>query len=238
MDDATIVAGGFSGANLVVRQGALVGKTFPLGRQPTVLGREESADIVLPDPEMSRRHARISWQEGRHILEDLRSTNGTSVNGVVIQGPYSLNPGDRIGLGQTVLEYESSSAPFPEQRAVPAQPYAAPPPPPPPPPPPTPPPPPSPPVATAPRPSPPPAASRVPMTAPVEMAAAEGKSGKSRCLLYGCGCLIVLFLLLVVALVATMYLLPEQLRPLQDILDQYKIPLQLIGMEHLTHLVG
>lgn len=235
MDDATVVAGGFSGAKLVVRQGTLEGKSFSLGRQPAVLGREESADIALPDPEMSRRHARVSWQDGHYVLEDLRSTNGTSVNGTLIRVPHTLSPGDRIGVGQTVLEFEWSTVAPATQPAFHEPAYTAPPPPPamPPPPPPAPPPPampPPPPPAPRPSPAPLPQPIPAPVQAPVAAAANEAKPGQSRCLLYGCGCLILLFLLVVGAFAATIYLLPDQLRPLQDILDQYKIPLQLIGM--------
>jgi hypothetical protein len=227
-----------------VRQGAQEGKSFSLGRQAVVLGREESADIALPDPEMSRRHARVVWQEGRYVLEDMRSTNGTSVNGVVIRGPHQLNPGDRIGVGQTVLEFEWPTAPSAGQPAVQGPVYAPPPPPVPamPPPPPAPPaaPPPAPPPPTMAPPPPSPAPLPQPMPAPVQApvaAAEEAKPKQSRCLLYGCGCLILLFLLVVGAFVATIYLVPDQLRQLQDILDQYTIPLQLIGMAHLNHTI-
>jgi hypothetical protein len=49
--------------------------------QGTAIGRDPSADIVILDPRVSRRHARIIWRHGRCVLEDTGSKNGTFVNG-------------------------------------------------------------------------------------------------------------------------------------------------------------
>jgi predicted component of type VI protein secretion system len=64
------------------------------------LGREAINDIPLADPEVSRRHARITYQEGRYVLEDLGSTNGTFINGRRIANPTFLNEGDIIDVGE------------------------------------------------------------------------------------------------------------------------------------------
>jgi hypothetical protein len=202
MEDQTVVAAGWTGAKLVVRQGAQTGMTYALGRTPVVLGREEGAEISLQDPEMSRRHARISWQEGYYVLEDLRSTNGTYLNGTVIRGPQRLNQGDTIGIGQTVLEFEWQAGAAPRQPVYEAPRYSAPQPPPP-----------SPPT---PPPSPPP-----PPPPPPPPAETESKPGRSRCFLIGCGCLILLLLLIVGAAVIIYYTMPEQLKPLEDMLNQF-----------------
>jgi hypothetical protein len=240
MDNATVVAGGLSGAKLVVRQGVQEGRSFPLGRQPVVLGREESADVALQDPEMSRRHARVSWHEGSYVLEDLRSTNGTSLNGVVIRAPQQLSHGDRISVGQTVLEFEWATLPLAQQPAYQETPYAAPPPPPPSPAPPVRQPayqevPYVPPPMARPAP-PPPSPMSPPQPLPPPVAAVEDapKPGQSRCLLFGCGCLILLFLVALGGFVAAMYMVPDQLKPVQDFLDQYKIPIQLTTMAYFS----
>ena len=49
--------------------------------ETAIVGRDPCADIVVPDPRVSRRHARLTWLDGRCVLEDLGSKNGTFVNG-------------------------------------------------------------------------------------------------------------------------------------------------------------
>lgn len=107
-------------AVLVVRQGTQAGMSFPLTSTYTVLGREESVEIVLQDPEASRRHAQVGWQGGQFVLEDLGSTNGTFINGVQITAPQTLNPGDSIGIGQTALVFQAANV----QSGNVAMPYA------------------------------------------------------------------------------------------------------------------
>jgi pSer/pThr/pTyr-binding forkhead associated (FHA) protein len=85
--------------------------SFVISGNQVVLGREEGLDIVLQDPEASRRHARISWQGGRHLIEDLGSTNGTFVNGMQITMPQPLNPGDSVGIGQTARQCLERASP-------------------------------------------------------------------------------------------------------------------------------
>lgn len=93
---------------LVVRSGPSLGKTFPLDKPELVIGRDASADIVINDPEMSRRHARVYLQGSYYIIEDLGSTNGTSINGQRLMGPYSLQPGVVITFGEHVsLAFET-----------------------------------------------------------------------------------------------------------------------------------
>jgi len=77
------------------------------------------------DPELSRRHARIMRAaSGELVIEDLGSTNGTRVNGLRVQGATALRPGDRIEVGDTVLELvaagsEPSGANGPVDRSAP-----------------------------------------------------------------------------------------------------------------------
>jgi pSer/pThr/pTyr-binding forkhead associated (FHA) protein len=71
------------------------------------VGRDVSNDLVINDAEVSRNHARLTAQSGGYLIEDLASTNGTFVIGQRLIGPKLLNPGDVIGLGETVvLEYD------------------------------------------------------------------------------------------------------------------------------------
>jgi hypothetical protein len=62
------------------------------------IGRTEG-DVLLADPQVSRRHARIRMVEGKHVIEDLGSTNGTFVNGEQLTEPRELEVGDLIRFG-------------------------------------------------------------------------------------------------------------------------------------------
>ena len=62
-----------------------------------MIGRDGSCDIVLGDIEVSRRHARLVFRDGRWIIRDLASTNGTTVNGVRV-GRCELRPGDDLAI--------------------------------------------------------------------------------------------------------------------------------------------
>ena len=77
-----------------------------------VLGRDASADITVPDPAVSRRHARIHRGADAVWMEDLGSTNGTYVNGDRLTVPYRLRDGDEVKLGNTqAIFHHASSAP-------------------------------------------------------------------------------------------------------------------------------
>jgi pSer/pThr/pTyr-binding forkhead associated (FHA) protein len=105
-NDATMLGSNQPAATLVVRQGTQAGMSFSITGNQIVMGREEGLDIILQDPESSRRHCRISWQGGQYVIEDLGSTNGTFVNGVQLTTPQMLSPGDSIGIGQTALVFQ------------------------------------------------------------------------------------------------------------------------------------
>ena len=107
-NEPTMMGQGRPMATLVVRQGTQAGMSFVISGSQAVLGREEGLDIVLQDPESSRRHARVIWQGGRYVIEDMGSTNGTFVNGMQITMPQALNPGDSIAIGQTALVFQLS----------------------------------------------------------------------------------------------------------------------------------
>ncbi len=130
-DDApTMMGQNRPSATLVIRQGTQAGMSFPVTGNQIIIGREEGLDVVLQDPESSRRHTRISWQGGRYVAEDMGSTNGTFVNGVQITSPQALNSGDSIGIGQTAMVFQMSSNQATEYMPTPAYPpqgqYAAP----------------------------------------------------------------------------------------------------------------
>lgn len=92
-------------ACLVVVAGSGVGEVFGIDRTLT-LGRGEDADMRVEDAGMSRKHARFVIGDGSVAVEDLRSTNGTWVNGIRINGRRVLADGDKLQFGtSTVLRF-------------------------------------------------------------------------------------------------------------------------------------
>ncbi len=71
------------------------------------IGRSSEADIRIEDRYASSIHARVFPGPGGFILEDMRSTNGTLLNGQTLEGEALLKSGDRIGIGDTELIFEA-----------------------------------------------------------------------------------------------------------------------------------
>lgn len=76
--------------------------TYVLGKREFYVGRHNQCEVVLHDPQVSRRHLKITETDRGWIADDLGSTNGTMVNGQRITREV-IAPGDKIQLGQTVL---------------------------------------------------------------------------------------------------------------------------------------
>ena len=89
------------------RQALLVGggRRNVLSGSRVVVGRSREADIVLQDPNASRRHAELRRDEGGWQIVDLGSTNGIKVNGRRVNN-QPLSPGDQITIGVTDLTFE------------------------------------------------------------------------------------------------------------------------------------
>lgn len=89
-----------SGAYLTIRHDPDSQEEIPLRDGPKTIGREAFNDIVVFDPEVSRRHAQISFLADQYLIEDLGSTNGTFVNGLRVTHPTPLHNGDVISMGE------------------------------------------------------------------------------------------------------------------------------------------
>lgn len=89
---------------LVVRTGAYAGQQFGLNRPNITIGRDPGNDIALGDPMISTRHARIRQAEGRFVLHDTASMNGTFVNDQRTQRKLLID-GDRIRLGSVEMVF-------------------------------------------------------------------------------------------------------------------------------------
>jgi predicted component of type VI protein secretion system len=145
------------------------------------IGREEETEISVRDPEVSRRHARISWQGEDYVIEDLGSTNGTFLNGALLTSPQLLRSGDTIGMGQTLLVFQTEANAVTAQAPVP-QDYPA---------------------------TPPPSPAATP---------AGQKSRNSQCLLWGCGCLILLGLFSIIVVGVAIILFGQEIQLILDTL--------------------
>ncbi len=89
-------------ATLVVLSGSNVGEMYRLEKDQMVIGRGDKVDLRLVDDGISREHARLVKDEGRVVLEDLGSTNGTYCNGQRVQR-HPLVEGDKILIGSTTI---------------------------------------------------------------------------------------------------------------------------------------
>jgi len=68
------------------------------------IGRSEDADVTIDDPYASEFHARVGYQDGTVVVNDLGSTNGTYVNGRRVTAPVPVGKGDTVQIGKTILE--------------------------------------------------------------------------------------------------------------------------------------
>jgi len=99
---------------------------FPLSRDGSVtIGRAAASDILIDDPSVSRKHARVTTSEGRARVLDLASHNGVRLNGHPISGWHPLHSGDVVSLGNATLIFRRgarpvSAAPSPMNRGEPS----------------------------------------------------------------------------------------------------------------------
>lgn len=92
---------------LLMLKGPLAGKQFIIFKSPIFLGSAPKCEIYLfKDPHIEPKHATIVMSSKKYILEDLKSEQGTFVNGKKINNKHVLQPEDVITLGETVLKYQ------------------------------------------------------------------------------------------------------------------------------------
>ena len=94
-----------SDAMLLVESGLSVKKPIFLETPTFVIGKASSADFSIDNPFVSRMHCRIRFADGAFFLSDLGSTNGTSLNGVLLERDeeFPLNDGDSIMLAKVAV---------------------------------------------------------------------------------------------------------------------------------------
>lgn len=78
--------------------------TTTFDKTEVLIGRVKGNDVVLPKTNVSKRHSRIVVKDGKIILIDLKSTNGTFINGRKIAAPHVMQEGDKIFIGDFTIE--------------------------------------------------------------------------------------------------------------------------------------
>ena len=79
------------------------GRRYDLADELTV-GRAAGCQVTIDDTYASQLHARVFARDGQLFVEDLGSTNGTYLNRKKVQGPQVMRRGDRLQVGNTVME--------------------------------------------------------------------------------------------------------------------------------------
>jgi len=105
-----------SEAYLQVLRGVTPGSVFALKAGRNVVGRHPECDVVLDVGAVSRQHAVINFEAGQYFIEDLRSRNGTFVNGEPVSGRRRLFTNDRIKICDCVLAFQRKSGGVPDSR--------------------------------------------------------------------------------------------------------------------------
>lgn len=86
--------------HLVVYSGATVSRVYVLNKERVLIGRDLGCDLTFDSINISRRHVLLHCAEDQVTIEDLSSTNGTEVNGELLQGLRVLQPRDEVLLGK------------------------------------------------------------------------------------------------------------------------------------------
>ncbi len=89
---------------LEILRGAGAGSKISL-KFKTRLGREADNDVVLADPRVSRYHCQITFEDGKWLLTDLGSANGTLLDGLPVSVPQPLSHGSQVQVGETILAF-------------------------------------------------------------------------------------------------------------------------------------
>lgn len=109
-------------ASILFTQGNYKGSEVELSGTQVVIGREKSCDLPLEDTEVSRHHAKLAFANGKWMINDLDSANGTTLNGNPVTSA-ELHENDVVALGATVFTFRADKAPM---NAVPPPPAAKP----------------------------------------------------------------------------------------------------------------
>jgi hypothetical protein len=96
-------------AEIAIQTAGGTRERYPLSRDRVTIGRSRESDIFLPDQWLSRHHAAIEERPDGYWVSDLKSKNGTLLNGEPVRGWHRLRPGDVITLGEHTLTFSSEA---------------------------------------------------------------------------------------------------------------------------------
>ncbi len=91
--------------SLQIDEGEFAGRRYVFDQEEVSFGRTDENDVVVPSTAASRHHARVSQKGEDYEVEDLRSSNGTRVNGEPLLRPLLLEDGDVIEIGQIPFKF-------------------------------------------------------------------------------------------------------------------------------------
>jgi len=96
-------------AQILFTEGQYSGQKVGLPETGILMGRSEGTDLVIDDPQVSSRHAQLKIEDGTWWIADLKSSNGTTVNGQAIE-TVALNDGDTVTMGETRFVFQGDGA--------------------------------------------------------------------------------------------------------------------------------
>ena len=102
-------------AFLELQSGLRSGERFQITNERTVIGRHPGCDIVIDASAVSRQHCLVTVVSGEPVIEDLRSRNGTSVNGQTLVGKQVLKDGDAVLICDQRLRFNLNAGPSPDR---------------------------------------------------------------------------------------------------------------------------
>ena len=105
-------------ASITVVSGPAEGDYYPLGERTLVIGRDEAVPIQVADELVSRKHAQLRWESSSksYLVLDMKSANGTFINGRQIAEDLALADGDVIGVGNSRLVFSDQD--FPDRESA------------------------------------------------------------------------------------------------------------------------
>ena len=95
---------------IIIQEKGGESRRMVFNKAEVTIGRVQGNDIVLPKGNVSKRHARIVLKDGKFIIVDLKSTNGTYVNGRKITSPLVVKDSDKIYIGDFIVGVDEATS--------------------------------------------------------------------------------------------------------------------------------
>ena len=99
---------GMPAAYLVNMNSSDDSERYPISSRVSYIGREDVNQVTIPNEAISKKHAKLTFADGKFYIEDLASSNGTFLNGTRVHTRIALRNGDLIRLGAVIVKFEVS----------------------------------------------------------------------------------------------------------------------------------